>query len=120
MLTPAQIMSRLEEIEQDLADRQPELEQAAEAWTRAKRDKELAWATAYIASDAREVTSRKAAAILASEAIGVEAEARYVALSKVCALLETRASIGQSLLRAHGRIESPVQPSGPTYGGGWQ
>lgn len=118
MLTPAQIVQRLEDIEQDLADRQPLLEDAAEAWTRAKRDKELAWARAYMESDAREVTTRKAAAILASEHIGIEAEARYTALSKVCGVLEQRAIVGMALLKAHTRIEAPVSPGGRTYGSG--
>jgi hypothetical protein len=115
VLTPAQIIVRLEAIEQDLADRQPEFEDAAGAWTRAKRDKELAWADAYMAATG-EVTTRKAAAIRASEHIGKEAEGRYVALSKVCGVLETRAMIAMSLLKSHGRIEGPVSPSGRVYG----
>lgn len=118
MLTPAEIIERLEELERDLADRQAALEDAAEAWTRAKRDKELAWARAYMAAQDGAVTTRKAAAILASETIGVEAEARYQALTKVVAVIETRVSVGQSLLRAHTRIEAPVSPSGRTYGSG--
>jgi hypothetical protein len=115
VLTPAQIIERLEAIEQDLADRQPEFEDAAGAWTRAKRDKELAWATAYTEASG-EVTTRKAAAIKASEHIGREAEARYTALSKVCGVLETRAMIGMALLKSHGRIDAPVTPSGRVYG----
>lgn len=104
-LTPADIMGRLEEIERDLGTRQNEYEAAAEAWHRAKRDKEKQWASAYLAHDkAKHVTDRKAAAILASEDIGREDEARYVALKAAVEVLTTRASIGQSLLRAHGRI----------------
>lgn len=115
MLTPAQIIERLEQIEADLADRQPELERVAEDWTRSKREKELAWARAYMASSGKQVTDRKAAAILESESIGIDDEARYVALTKVCDLLQGRATIGQSLLKAHGRLEGPT-PSGPVFG----
>jgi hypothetical protein len=98
-------MERLEEIERDLADRQPEYERAAEAWTRAKREKELAWARGYTLSHgAKNVTDRKAAAIEASELIGVDAEARFVSLKSVIEVLSTRSMIGQSLLKAHGRI----------------
>lgn len=103
-MTPAEIMLRLEEIERDLADRQNEYETVADEWMRRKRDKELAWARAYtLASAAKNVTDRKAAAIEASELIGVDAEARYTALRGVVEVLTTRATIGQSLLKAHGR-----------------
>lgn len=115
MLTPVQIIERLEQIEADLAERQPRLERAAEAWTRQKREKELAWARAYMSSTGSQVTDRKAAAVLESESIGIEDEAQYVALSKSCGILETRATIGQSLLKAHGRLEGPT-PSGPVFG----
>jgi hypothetical protein len=114
MLTPEQIIERLEEIERDLADRQIPLGDAAEAWTRAKRDKEKAWADAYMKAEGA-ITTRKAAAIQASESIGIEAEARYVGLSKACGVMETRSMIGMALLKAHGRIEGP-SPSGRTYG----
>lgn len=103
MLTPAQIMSRLEEIEKDLAERQNEFTEAAEGWTRQNREKEKAWAEAYLKADGQ-VTDRKAAAIKASCHIGQEEEAAYVALKAAVGVLETRATIGQSLLRAHGRI----------------
>lgn len=103
MLTPAQIMQRLEDIEQDLGQRQNEYAQAAEGWTRQNREKEKAWAEAYLKADGQ-VTDRKAAAVQASCHIGAEDEAAYVALKAAMSVLETRASIGQSLLRAHGRI----------------
>lgn len=103
MLTPAQIMQRLEDIETDLAQRQNEYAEAAEDWTRQNREKEKTWAEAYLKADGQ-VTDRKAAAIEASCHIGQDAEARYVALKAAVGVLETRATIGQSLLRAHGRI----------------
>lgn len=114
MLTPEQIITRLEGIEQDLADRQAPLGEAAEAWTRAKREKEKAWADAYMTATG-EVTTRKAAAIQASEDIGIDAEAEYVGLSKACGVMETRAMIGMALLKSHGRIDGPT-PAGRVYG----
>lgn len=95
-------MERLEEIERDLAERQNEYADAAERWHRANRDKEKTYAEAYLAA-AGAVTDRKVAAIDASSHIGTDDEARYVALKAAVNVLETRASIGQSLLRAHGR-----------------
>ena len=104
MLTPAQIIERMEEIDADLSERQRELEQAAEGWTRKKRDKELAWARAYTrAHGERNVTDRKAAAIEASEMIGIDEEARFTALKSVVDVLQTRSMIGMALLKAHGR-----------------
>lgn len=104
MLSPAEIMGNLEAIERDLAVRQNEYETAADEWTRRKRDKELSWARGYtLAASSKNVTDRKAAAIEASELIGVDAEARYTALRGVIEVLTTRATINQSLLKAHGR-----------------
>lgn len=104
LLTPAQIMERLQAIEADLALRQGEYEKVAEDWTRAKREKELAWARAYtMAHGAKNVTDRKAAAIEASELIGVDAEARFTAIKGVVEALSTRAIIGMALLKTHGR-----------------
>lgn len=102
-LTPAQIMQRLEDIEKDLGERQNEYQQAAEDWTRENRTKEKTWAEAYMKASGQ-VTDRKAAAILASAHIGEEAEARFVALKAAVNVLETRSMIGQSLLKAHGRM----------------
>lgn len=104
MLSPAQIMERLEQIDRDLAERQNEYEDVAEKWTHSKRTREKVWAEAYISSVGKQVTDRKAAAILASELIGVDEEARFVGLKGVVDVLQTRSMIGQSLLKAHGRI----------------
>lgn len=92
-------MARLEEIDRDLADRVPELEQAAMEFFRAKRDKERQHAEVYLLAEGT-VAERQAAATKATVLIGLEAEARYEALKAVVRVLETRASIGQSLLRA--------------------
>ena len=103
-LTPAQVMERLEEIERALADKQNDYEKFAEDWTREKREKALAYARAYMAATGKNVTDRKQAAVLESENIGLEAEAKYTGLKGVVEVLTTRATIGQSLLKAHGRI----------------
>jgi alkylhydroperoxidase/carboxymuconolactone decarboxylase family protein YurZ len=120
MLTREQIIERLEQIEQDLGEVGPALHNAGEAWTRAKRDKEKKWAEAYMKASGGKastpVTDKKAAGILASEHIGVEAEARYVGLSKRADVLQTRAMIGMALLKSHDRVEAPVSPTGQTYG----
>jgi hypothetical protein len=105
MLEPAQIIERLETIERELADKQPDFEKYAESWTRAKREQELAWARAYTlaAGTTKNVTDRKAAAIEASAMQCMDDEARYVGLKGVIDVLQTRSMIGMALLKAHGR-----------------
>ncbi len=102
-MTPEQIIDRLAEIETDLADRTAAIEAAADDWFRAKRDRENRRAKAFIAAKADGVTVAEAEAMADKETslIGLDAEARYEALKAVVRVLETRASIGQSLLRAH-------------------
>jgi hypothetical protein len=97
-------MARLEQIDQDLALRQNELEAAAMEFFKAKRDKEQEWAHAYLSSKARTIPERKAEADLATADVGRDEEAAYEALRAVVRVLETRASIGQSILRAQGRV----------------
>jgi hypothetical protein len=96
------VMSRLADIENDLAQRQNIYEQAARAWFIAKRDREKEYATEYMRAEGA-VEARKAQAIRATSHIGVTEEAEYEALKAVVRVLETRASIGQSLLRSQGR-----------------
>lgn len=96
------VIERLEQIERDLAIRQNALEAAALAWFRAKRDKDKQWAQAYIAAEGP-AHERKAKADLAVTSIGVIEEAEWEAIKAVVRTLETRASIGQSLLRSQGR-----------------
>jgi hypothetical protein len=103
-LTPAQIIERLESIEQDLSDRQSKGETAAENFYRAKRDYELAYATAFMQAKGSP-TERKAAATKALERDPahfalMENEGAYEGWKAATRTLETRASIGQSLLRA--------------------
>jgi hypothetical protein len=97
--TPAAVLNRLAEIENDLAIRQNALESAASNWYRAKRDKEKARAVAFMAAEGT-VAERNAAADEAHALDGKNEEAEYEALKAVVRVLETRASIGQSILKA--------------------
>jgi hypothetical protein len=100
---PGAVIVRLAEIENDLALKQNELEAAAMDYFRAKRDKELAWAEAFIAATEGTNDHRKATATIATSHLGLEAEAKYEGLKAVVRVLSDRASIGQSILRAQGR-----------------
>lgn len=102
MLSPAQLIERLEAIEGDLADRQNDAETAAESWFMAKRDKERERAEAFIAADGP-MELRKAIAELASVNTGKEEEGRWHGTKAAIDVLEARAMIGMALLRAHGR-----------------
>lgn len=95
-------MQRLAEIENDLAMRQNNLEDAARKHYIAKRDKEKARAIAFLSATGT-VAERQAIADRATALDGKEAEAEWEALKAVVRTLEARASIGQSLLRAQGR-----------------
>jgi hypothetical protein len=100
--TPQQIQAKLEDIEQDLAARQNLLERSAMAWYRKKRDREAAWARAYISADGP-AHVRKAEADLSVATVGVQEEAEWEALRAVVRTLETRATIGMALLKTQGR-----------------
>lgn len=95
-------MARLEEIDKDLAVRLPALESAALRYFRAKRDREHARAIAFLAAQGS-VAERSAIADQQTALDAKDAEAEYEALRAVIRVLETRASIGQSILRAQGR-----------------
>lgn len=100
--SPAAVMARLDAIEADLAIRQNTLEVAAAAWFRAKRDREKAYALEYLHAEGT-VDARKAEAIKATALIGVECEAEFEAVRAVVRVLDTRAAIGMSLIRAMSR-----------------
>lgn len=100
--TPAAVQERLQEIERDLAVRQNVLEQVAMQWFRAKRDKERARAVAFLSASGT-VAERQAQADRDTALHGRNEEAEYEALRAVVRVLETRASIGQSILRSQGR-----------------
>jgi hypothetical protein len=104
-MTYAQVRERLEQIEDDLAGRQMHYGAAASDYYRAKRDYEAAYAREYVKAEGKNTDERKARALLAlmpSDAYKalVIAEAQYEGAKAVQRTLETRASIGQSLLRA--------------------
>lgn len=100
--SPELVVSKLEAIENDLADRQNLLEAAALNWFRAKRDREHAYAVAFMRAEGT-VGQRQAVAAIESCRVGVEDEALFESLKAVCRTLETRASIGQSILRSQQR-----------------
>ena len=101
-LAPDQILERLEEIERDLATRQNTLESAAEKWFKAKRDREKARAVAFLAAEGT-VAQRQAIAERDTATDGKDEEAEYEAVKAVVRVLETRASIGQTLARTNAR-----------------
>lgn len=100
--TPGVVIHRLEEIERDLAIRQGAFEAAALGWFRAKRDRERQRALAFIAATGT-VAERNAIADRDTAMLGASEEAEYEALKAVVRTLETRASIGQSILRSQAR-----------------
>ena len=99
---PAAVLARLAEIEADLAARQPNLERAGLSWFRTKRDKEKARAVAFLSAEGT-VAERNAIADRATALDGRNEEAEWEAVRAVVRVLETRASIGQSILRSQGR-----------------
>jgi hypothetical protein len=108
-MSPAQIMERLGAIEVDLASRQNEFEQAAGDRARLIRDWERRVAIARRTAKGNDADARKAAALVMAidqddlyERLS-EAEGQFDALRAVTRVLETRASIGQSILRGMGR-----------------
>jgi hypothetical protein len=99
---PSAVMERLIAIEEDLAVRQGTLESAALAWYRLKRDREKERAVKFIGAEGT-VAERNAIADRETALIGKDEEALYESLRAVVRTLETRASIGQSLLRSQWR-----------------
>lgn len=100
--SPAVVQERLEAIERELAERQNAYEDAALAWFHAKRDREQRRAEVFLTSEGT-IAQRSAQAEVETATIGVEDEATYEALRGVMRTPETRASIGQSILRAQSR-----------------
>ncbi len=100
--TPQAVEERLEGIEKDLAKLQNDYEQAAYEWFLAKRGREKQKAEAFLTAKGS-IAARQAMAEAQTASLGTEFEARYEALKAKVRVLETRASIGQSILRAQGR-----------------
>jgi ribosomal protein S11 len=95
-------MARLESIDSDLALRQNELEDAASAWFRLKRDRERDEATAFMAA-VGPVEQRRQEAKLAACHIGAAEEGAWEGKKAVVRVLETRANIGMAILKSQGR-----------------
>ena len=104
--TPDAVQQRLEQIEQDLGQRQLVYEQAALDWFRKKRDREHEWAVAFVKAEGS-VEARKAAATIETAMVGKEEEALWESLRAVMRTLETRSTIGMALLKSQGRVEAP-------------
>lgn len=101
---PAAVMARLAEIENALAERQNPYESAARSWYSAQREIQRRKAQALLTSDKGSVTEKKAEGDEAAYDVeGASAEAEYEALRAAVKVLETRATIGMSILKAQGR-----------------
>ncbi len=101
---PIAVQQTLEGIEQDLADRQNRYETAASQWFGAQREMTRLKAHALLSSQKESVTEKKAEGDLAAYDVeNAAAEAEYEALRAVVKVLETRATICQSLLKSQGR-----------------
>jgi hypothetical protein len=121
-LTPARVMARLHEIDEDLAERQNELEESAEQLKRAQRAWEYQSALLY-PNTTGTVAERESAVLVALVAAQpalyeqlCDSEAKYAAIQKVVDLLGKRASIGQSILKAQTREFSAPAPR-PAWSG---
>jgi hypothetical protein len=100
---PGNVLARLEAIETDLEVRQNTLEAAARAWFVGKLEKEQKRAVAFLSAEGT-VAERSAIADRETALLGSQEEAEYEALRAVVRTLETRASIGQSILRTQNRV----------------
>jgi hypothetical protein len=105
-----QILQRLEAIEEDLAERQTAYEDAAGDMHRLIRDYELRIARASLAAHGSTATEKKWRALeaVAASEDGLyedmkEAEGKYEALKAAVRVLEQRATIGMSILKAASR-----------------
>jgi hypothetical protein len=109
-LTYDQVLGRLESIEQDLADRQQGYENAAREFHRYTRDYELRIAQVSLGTNASTATEKKWRALDAIAAADDDlyedlknAEGIYEGCKAAVRVLEQRASISQSLLKAASR-----------------
>ena len=100
---PGNVMARLEAIESDLAVRQNAWESAARKWFGIQGDLRKEWATAFLTAEGNS-TEKRAAADKATAGRGGPEQAEYEAIRAVVKVLETRATIGMSILKAQGRV----------------
>jgi hypothetical protein len=103
MNDPATILRTLQAIEQDLANRQNDFSEAAGKRARLVREVEYEQAVAFAKAPGNTTEKRERAkvAVGASQAYKdlTAAESTYDACKAAVGVLETRASIGQTLLR---------------------
>jgi hypothetical protein len=99
---PASIMQELAEIERSLGHRQNAFEDAAREWFKKKATRAQRAASEFMRASGT-VTERRQAANDKTANIGVDEEAEYEAHKVSVDILQTRASICQSLLKAQGR-----------------
>lgn len=100
--SPQQVTARLEAIDQDLAILQNEIEEAAWSWFRAKHKREQATAEAYLRAEGS-VETRKAIANVQTACQSMEEEAAWEAKKAKLRTLETRSTVGASILKSQGR-----------------
>jgi hypothetical protein len=103
LTTPADVMARLADIENDLMVRQNDLEQAARDHFQAKREKEHNWACAFVQAQGTD-GMRRALAQQATALTGALYEADYEAQKAACRVLETRANVLMAILKAQSRV----------------
>jgi hypothetical protein len=105
LASPAEVQNRLEQVDAELGLRLNALEKAAFDWYRAKPQRDKLWAQTYIGFNGP-AHLRKVAADgrVAEELEWAELEGLYEGLRAVVRGLETKASIGQSILRAQSRV----------------
>ena len=109
MDNPHTVQGRLQEIEQDLATRQLDYEQAAGDKARLIRDWDKRFAICMVRAQGSNEATRKAHALIAAieqddlyERLK-DAEARFESLRAVIGTLEKRLMIGLGILRSQGR-----------------
>lgn len=100
---PAAVELRLQEIDGRLAVLQNELEGAALAWFKKKRDRDRAEADAYVQAQGGH-SERRAAGVRAGADIGADEEGAWEGKRHVLKTLETRSVIGTALLKSQGRF----------------
>lgn len=104
MNDPAAILRTLQEIEQDLADRQNDFAKAAGDRARLEREVEYEQALAYQKAPGNTTDRREAAKVRVGESQNYKdltaAESTYDACKAAIGVMETRVSIGQSLLKS--------------------
>lgn len=102
-LTPAQIEQRLQELEEDLAERQNAYADASEKWHRLAREREYQHAVEFMRAEGATVTERKETARQLTTRIGIAEEGEYEGLKAAIRVMELRAMIGMALLKSAGR-----------------